>query len=422
MDKEKKIIFNTVIRWLGEIINKGLWFAFIIILARLLGSKDFGYFNYIFSLSALLVILNDLGTNLFLTKTISRDKKSGDFYLSNVFEIKIFLSIIIFFISVFIGLLKSDVLLILLIFILSFIASSFIDPINSIFRANKQLVYETLLVLLFRITSITLSFLGIYFLKIKLVSVSLSFFIASTLSLIIALLLIKKIYNIKIKIFEKINFENWHNIFKNSFPIGLLLFIGGILFKLNIVLLNYFKNPESVAYYSAAFKIIEGTFWVPSIFTSVLFPFLCENNNIQKLSDDNLKLFKKSTIFTLFISILLAITIFILSPQLTHFFYGSEYKSTISIFKILSGALIFIYLNDLILFTLLSIEKHKKILINFALGCLLYLILCITLIPVYGEIGAAWTLFISQVFLLFMNFILLARNYDKNSSHITRLC
>jgi O-antigen/teichoic acid export membrane protein len=88
----RKIIFNTAFRWSGEIFTKALWLVFVIILARRLGSNGFGYFNYAFSFGSMLIVLTDLGTNMFIVKTVSRDTDLAGYYLTNVFFLKVLLS------------------------------------------------------------------------------------------------------------------------------------------------------------------------------------------------------------------------------------------------------------------------------------------------------------------------------------------
>src|SRR3989339_384697 len=96
MNINKNIILNTTIRWSAEIMNKSLWFVFMIVLARMLGSKDFGYFSFAFAFASIFAAFTDLGTNTLILKDISRDTLQASSHLSNIFALKMMLSLLVF--------------------------------------------------------------------------------------------------------------------------------------------------------------------------------------------------------------------------------------------------------------------------------------------------------------------------------------
>ena len=76
---KRNVLFNTAIRWSGEIINKLLLLLFFVILARYFGKEDFGYFIYSVAFGSIMATFTDLGTNLFLLKSIVKGKNIGTY-------------------------------------------------------------------------------------------------------------------------------------------------------------------------------------------------------------------------------------------------------------------------------------------------------------------------------------------------------
>jgi len=403
MFNKNSIVFNTAFRWSGEILNKGLWFVFFVILARILGNRDFGYFTYTFAFGSLAAIFTDLGTNIFLVKSISKDKNTVS-ELGSVIELKIFLSIIVLVISAVIAFFSAEKPWIVIVFTGSLLLSAFLDPAVSVFRAHKQMYYETIIMLFWRILIVGLSLLGIYLLHFGLIEISISFIAGGFIALVAAILVIKRVYNADFFLFRKPNIEFWKKILKVSVPMGVLVIFAGIFFKLNVILLEHFKTSREVGWYSAAFKLIEGTFFVPSIFIGTLFPFLCETNEDSRISDSSHFLFKRAFIFLLSISVLIAAVFTLFSDKIILILYGIQYLPAENSLKIISWALIFIFLNELFMFTFLSVEKQKTVFNFMLISLAIYLVLCLILIPAYGAIGSSWTLLLTQIVLFSLNF------------------
>ncbi|MEM2174792.1 MAG: oligosaccharide flippase family protein [Candidatus Micrarchaeia archaeon] len=271
----KTIIFNTVLRWSGEILNKIIWFIFIVFLARYLGNKNFGYFSYAFSFASLFIIFTDLGTNILLVKKISENKEQINLYFSNILLMKILLCIIIFIIITVLAFLLTEFPQVVISLSLALFISAFLDPFNSLYRANKQMYYETLVMLIWRILLVSLSFVGANFFDFNLKEISYAFIFGSMATLCLTFYLSKKIYKLNLK-FANINIKIWKTLVCESIPLGIIVILGGIFFKLNTILLLHFKGAQEVGWYSASFRLIEGTFFIPSFFVASVFPFFCE--------------------------------------------------------------------------------------------------------------------------------------------------
>jgi O-antigen/teichoic acid export membrane protein len=244
MNSDKKIIQNTVYRWSGEIINKIIWFLFIVFIARHLSSSGFGFFNYAFSFASMIIVLTDMGTNTLITKEVSKNYSKSGIYLSNVYFLKIVSSIVLISaISVFAFLFDEQPVILILISS-SLLISAFLDPLNSIYRAYSSMIYETAVLLMWRIMIAGFSIMGLYWYNQGLLWISLSFIAAGITALILSFVITKKKFRTEIFSFKHVDIRMCRNIIKESVPIGLLVVVSTMFYKLNIVLLQYISNSD----------------------------------------------------------------------------------------------------------------------------------------------------------------------------------
>jgi O-antigen/teichoic acid export membrane protein len=405
MNNDNKIILNTIYRWSGEIINKLIWFLFIVFLARNLSSNGFGFFNYAFSFASMIIVLTDLGTNTLIIKKVSKNRTTSGIYLSNVYFLKIVVSLAILSgIALFANLFDNQPVILILIS-LSLLISAFLDPLNSIYRAYSSMIYETIVLLLWRIMIAGFSILGLYCYSYGLLWISFSFITAGIIALLVSFVITKRLFKVEIFSFKDVNAEMCKKIIKESVPIGLLVVISTVFYKLNIVLLQYLSNSNEVAWYSASFKLIEAGFFVPTIFIAAIFPYLCRENNDGRVSPYAVKLIKRSAILLIIIAIGMALVLLRYSSDIIVMLYGKEFFPSIKILGIVALMPFFIYLNELLFITYVSVDRQKTVLLISIIPLCLYFVLCLILIPKLNSEGAAWALLISQAVLLAMNII-----------------
>ena len=174
-------------------------------------------------------------------------------------------------------------------------------------------------------------------------------------------------------------------------------------------MLEHFRASQEVGFYSSAFKLVEGMFFVPSIFIGTLFPFLCETNEDSRISDSSHFLFKKAFLFLLAIAVIVALIFSVWAGKIILFLYGSQYMPAVDSLKVLAWVLVFVFLNELFFYTFLSVEKQKTVFFVMSVSMVAYIILCLVLIPGFGSVGSSWALLLTQFVLFSLNVILMRR-------------
>lgn len=414
MSTRRKIFLNTTVRWIGEILGKILWFGFMVVCARLMGVKEFGYFSYALTYAGLLIILTDFGTNTYLIKAVSKNTDRTEYYIKNVLAAKFYLSILCLVVCGIIAIATKVVWQSLLLFTLALVIASYLDPINSVYRAHKQMHYESLVMFLWRFLIVVPSVIGLYLFKFGMINIALTLIISSFVGLSISMFISSKSYSIDYFSFKNIKLDVVKEVIKKSFPIAIIMVIGGFILKFNTVLIQYLRSPEEVGYYSAAYKIVEGLFFVPSIFISSVFPFLCERNYKKAFSESGRKLLYKSIAILLFLTVCVAALIELFSHRIILILYGEEFIDSLNTLRILIWVVVFTGLNEIMYFSFLSIDKIKSQIVIISISLLIYVACSLTFISAYGPIGGAISLIISQMVIFVLNIILFLKTKKRS--------
>ena len=418
-----KIFSNVIIRWSGEILSKGLWFFFLIYLARKLGVEQFGQLNYALSFSALLIVFTDFGTNLFLVRRVAAEKNiyEKENVLNQVLWFKVITTIILLLIAVVLQRHNNISGTATLIITLSFAISAFLDPLNSIYRAHKHINIETYIMFYWRILIVVIGFILISFHNdILYIAVALLF--SAITALIISIKVLKKKYGIAAFLFHKLNFKLWPKILFSSLWINLVIIIITFIGRYNVIVLEKYSSTAQLGYYGASYKLLEGTFFIPSLLIASILPHFIESNVGNTLSNYGKKLFFKALYTLVFLSTLLALPLFFFSDMVIKLLYGNAYIPAAITLKVMAVTLIFFFINELLYCIILSLNKERTVVINAFFAIVLYLPFCYIIIPSQGALGAAISLFVGHFVLCLLNFLYFTKLYFSNKLTKNNFC
>jgi len=403
MNKVKKILLNqSYTKYLkntswafgDKIIN--LFFVFItnIIVARYLGPESFGIIAYAMALISIFSVATHLGLVGIVVKDIVTLPSQTHEILGTVFYLKLFSSLIAFFILFLIALLTEELFTtnFYILLITSFII--LLKPFEVIefwFNAKIKLKYSSLAKILSQIVS------SIFKILLVLLSMNIIWFAFANLFQFIIITfsfvyIFKKYTNIELKHLS-FSSEKAKMFFKRSWPLMLGTLFTLIYLKIDILMINHLLNSKQAGIYSVASSLSEIWYFIPTILVSSLFPKIVELKN-----KNNLQYKKRLQQFydLLFIlSIVIAILTTIFAEGIINQLYGKEYIESSYVLQIHIWAGIFIFLRAL--FSNWIILENIVIfsLITQGIGCIINVLLNLFMIPKYGIIGAAYATLIS---------------------------
>lgn len=160
--------------------------------------------------------------------------------------------------------------------------------------------------------------------------------------------------------------------------------------KADVYLLNFFLNPLAVGYYVISVRITERLWMLSQSVSTVLYPKVASMKN-----EERKKFTPIASRNVLFITVVGACLLFLLSNWLIHLLYGEKYLLSVEPLKILLIGIVAISIERVLANDLLA--RGKPMINTYITFLALFsnIILNVILIPKYGIIGAAWASSIS---------------------------
>jgi O-antigen/teichoic acid export membrane protein len=415
MSTAKSIVKNAGFVGVSRVITSLLGFILLIYIARYFGEAAFGEYNFAISFSTLFIIFADLGISQFIIRELARNKGLTARYLTNVSIIRIILSFLAFgFIAITINLMgySNGSLVVVYLFGLYIIINSFTQTVMSIFQAFEKMEYSAFILILQKILLIILTFL-VFYLHYGILELAYAHIISELVGIFIG------IFIILIKI-EKPKLEIDISLCKllivSSIPFGLNDLFGMIFFKIDTVMLSYFKSNVEVGIYNAAYNpLLTLSILISNTIVSAIYPVMSRNFISSKDSLESLTVL--SSKYLSIIGFPIATGCFLLANQFIALFYASQYSGSVIAFQILS-LFIPLRLVSHITGTLLSsmnLQKFRTISVGFS--CFANVLLNAVLIPKFGYIGASIATVLSEILLYFALTHYINKNYKRLELH-----
>ena len=394
----KKIFKNTGYLFVSGIISKALFLIQIIFIARYLGTAGFGKYAFVFAFGSLFFILSNPGLTDLTTRELARNKSKTGKYLGNLLVIKLGLCLVASLLMITtINLIDVSQELRIGIYLICFILSidAFMGVFYSAFRAYEKMLYEALVLLIHNIiiVGLVICFLIKGYGFIWLIS---AFVIGKIVGLIITAYFG---YKLLPKPLLKVDLRLWKYLMIKSIPFLVVFFFSSIIYRIDLVMLQFFKGETIVGLYGAAETIIRNLIIFPSVFIVSIYPSL--SRYFIKDKEKLYYLYKKSFLYVFLFSLFIVIGCFIFGKFVILLMFGKEFIESVFILKLISIGGFFLFLN---LINICYLNATNKPIINayiFIFGAVINIILNLMLIPMYSYTGAA----ISSIISYFIIFI-----------------
>ncbi len=393
-------IKNTGLVGISRIVETLISYIIIVLISRYLGAEGLGQYSFIFGFAGLFFIFADLGLNSLMVKDLSKDFSNADSYISNIFSLKLILSILVFvayFIFIFF-VSSGDVFILLLIVGLMYFFNLFMQIGLSVLQVKSDGMIMSIIYILERVLSLT----GAIFVLIiyqSLVLFMLVLFFSNLIKCFLFWFYGKKYFQFRFDLNQSLLFK----LVKSAFP---FLLIGGfslIFIRIDTVMLGFMKSYALVGLYSSSYKLIDMLSMVPSLLLVFGFPTLSKlfvsDKNSAKL------LFEKIISYSLIIVLPVIVGVFFVGERVLEFIYNFNSFESFIAFKILIIALLFIYLTTIMGYLISSADKQKVFAWIAGIGAFLNILLNFILIPKFSLYGAAFaTLFTYLLMFILMYF------------------
>jgi O-antigen/teichoic acid export membrane protein len=360
--------------------------AISLLIARHLGPAEFGKLGYAQSLVGIVGIISTFGLENILTKRILSHESSLETILGSAFYIRLIGALITNLITAIFAYLyfqnNHSMSLIIFLYSTTVIFQS-IDVIKNYFEAevtSKYVVWAS------NISFFLTLCLRIYFLYVKLdvTAFALSFAIDAIFCAILNYYFYyKKTHQHFFLTFKK---DEAKVLIRESFPLAVSGLSLILYMRLDALIIEHFLGIEMVGHYTAATRLTEVWYIIPTIFVSTFLPKLLRiKNNPLEFAQKFRLMFKWIMISSFVLSCFLSIG----ASPLIKILYGTKYLHSIPILVVHSWTVFLIFIATLNNMWLIIYGLQKEILKRSVIGTVMNISLNILLTQKLGLIGVA---------------------------------
>jgi O-antigen/teichoic acid export membrane protein len=395
MGRVRKIAKNTTFLMISQIISYIFTFFITMYAARYFGANIFGIWSIALSITGIIGIFADLGMSTLMVREISRNLSARDKYISNIFLIKIILSILtlglIIIITNIIG--YSEIVKnVIYIVTVSVIIGSFSGVLGAIFQANEKMEYISLSTILSSVIVLLGTVIMIHY---NLSIIFFAFINVVSAGLISAYILFKYVQNFPLPE-PRIDLSFWKPIIKESWPFGITALSGMLYNYIDSIMLSVVQGAEVVGWYSAAYRLMLILLFIPNAINMAIFPvmsqFYTSSKNSLKLMNE--KYFK----YMIIIGVPMGVGVTILADKIILTIFGPGYSQSIIALQILIWTIILTFAGAPFVQLLQSINKQYIITKISIISAATNILLNLFLIPLFSYIGASFATLIAAIF------------------------
>ena len=398
----KKITYNVLISSGTKILSIGIALYGIRLLAQYLGPNGFGKYTLVLAFFAAFNAFSDMGLHPIVTRKISRKNSDQDKIFSKVFTLRLVISSFISLLtSIFVWYLpyEMDVKIGILIASFAFVFGSSYGLLNSVFQKNLAMDRVALAEFIGKVIQMS-TIVCLVKLELPFIYSIFAIFLAMINNFSIIFLFSRKYIKIKLDF----DFNYWKEFLKESLPIGISAIAVFLYFKVDTILLSFFKNSFAVGIYGTAYKIIETMIFFPGMVVGLVYPIFSryifdEKEKFLRVANTTIKFFA-------LICVPLVVLIQFFAKDIIYVIGGDAYTLSVPLLKILIFALASIFFGNLFTSILLSANLQKKLMVILLFAAFGNILLNFLLIPLYSYTGAAIVSVVTEVFVAISAFLI----------------
>lgn len=390
----KRYLKNTSWMFLEQTLRMVSAFLVGVLIVRHLGPENFGILSYVLALSGIFGCIAKLGLDGVLTRELVGNPSSFSTYLGTAFWMKMIGAVISTIAILFYLKLsnQSEVIIIYSTIIISGLYFQSFEVIDFYFQSKVEYKYISLCKSIQLVIS---SLIKIYLVFIN-GELYLFFLVATIDQITLAFLLLFAYYkDTKINFYNKFSWELSKKLIQDSWPLIITSISITLYMRVDQVILENMLGNSDVGLYTAAVKLSEVWYFVPTIITSSLFPAMINSKkeSIKKYEHRVASMYK----LLLWISIIIAILVEFLSDDVINLLYGSQYLESSRILKVLIWNGIVVAIGSVWSRWILVENKQKLGIYQIPVSAFLNITLCVFFVNEFGLIGAAYATLISNV-------------------------
>ncbi len=397
MSDAKRIAKNIALVVGGGTFRAVLMPLFTFLIARKLGTENFGKYSFALSLAYVLVILGEMGLPKMVVRELATHKEDVNKYIGDMTILRLItglasMGVIIIIIEI--NSRTADSRLPLFLIGLSFLVFTGLRRFfDAIFQAFEVMKYQALV----DMVDILLTFgvgTALLFNGYGLMGVAFAMMAGATISMALDfIILTRKLGKPKFTF----DWAFWRKMALGALPFGIIGLITFLFGYTSTVVVSLVKDNHQAGLFSSAYRLIMAVTIIPATCMTVIFPFLTRigSHSPSRYREVVRLLVKYLSCLSIPISGLIVIE----ATQLISSFYGRAYVEARPALWILAAIPLFSFIYIPLIDLLNAHYKQKLNVIAILMSAAINITLCFILSPLFGFVGAAISTLVAEGFL-----------------------
>ncbi len=409
---------NTSFLTIASVLQKVISFFYFIFVARIVGVENTGVYFFAISFTTIFTVVADFGLGPVLTREAARFPDRSESYFNTAFWTKIMFGLMAYLLIIlFANLLRYPESTKIFIYIsgITMFFDTLATTFNSIFRARKNLIYESIIVISAQFgtlligTFALLNHRPLYWL-----------ILAYTIPSIINCLFMKEMVKRKLGLHIQLmwNSEVFKIFIVTALPFALAGIIGRLYSYSDSLLMSKLLTAKELGWWSVPYKISFAFQFIPIALSASIYPvfsslFLGDKTGIGPL-------FEKSWRYLFTVVFPVSLGLIAVADPVIHKVFGQEYGPSVAPLRILLIGMIFGFLSFITGALLNAINRQKIQTSLMGLALAVNILLNIILIPKLGINGAAISAMVSNFVLCLVGFYFCVIQVNINVKNILK--
>src|SRR4051794_34325490 len=378
-----RVATNTIARAAGEAVAKLGSLAFYVVLARELGSSDYGAFMFALALTGALLIGAGFGTDELIARQVARERGDAGRFLSDVIALKSVTALALLAVAmgvVVIGGYSGATKLATLFIGVGVAAEVMAKSWGAIFQAHERLELVSAGLIVQRVLTAGVG-IAVLVGGGGLVAAALVY-MGGALGGLLAVEGMWRRFTWALR--PQPTRSGAFELLRGGLPIGVAALLWVLLLKVDVLMLSFLTNNHEVGLYSSASRLIEGTQFVAWAFNAAMLPWIARTTGPALMRGYMLGLKLLACVLAP-----VALTVACFAGPIIALLYGNEFDGAATPLALLAPTMLLYGLQSFS-GTLLIARDAPGVLVRVAGGVAFQNIACNTVaIPLWGADGAA---------------------------------
>jgi O-antigen/teichoic acid export membrane protein len=391
-----RIAKNTSVLVVSQVATHVLSIFYAAALARYVGTEGVGKISTATALNSILVLMVVPGLRTLLVRDVAADAQKAASYVSNMMFLRVLLGIPFILLTAIVARVTGypkDTVLIVYVYTLVYLLDALSEILDAVFQAFEHMEYQAAGQIVQRVTNISLSLLAIY-LGRSLLTIALMSVVARICKLLMLTTLLHRRF---VRLRLTVSWSTGKKLFVSSLPFAAWLIFAMVQVQLGPLITSLFHAADAVGVYSAAYSLISILLFLPSAFSSAIYPTF---SRLQAHARNDLPYFYQLCYkYIPVIGFPLGVGTILVGDRVIALVYGDGFEGAAAVIRILGVFLFTIvgYSNGRLLH---ATGRQRFFAWTEGLALLVNLTLCLLLIPRWGPVGAAMALTASGMLVL----------------------